>query len=173
MKRSAALILTACLIAACNGERDDVPVTPASEVAVQPTQGPIPAAQQPAKAKPVPAPEGQKGADMLTAAGVILPFPHGVLYDILDTSSAGTPRHRVLYEVRTTAFPEAVKEVGNTLASRGYRKVDDRKDGDRIQQVFQADGKPTYYLILQPAGMGPKLTDPAATGSIHVMWNIP
>jgi hypothetical protein len=121
----------------------------------------------------VPAPEGQRGADILKAAGVEFDFPHEVLYDILDASASGTRRHRVLVEVKQGRFDDVAAQFGVALQARGYEKVSGKATGGRIDEVYAAEGKPTYYLIMQPAGMGPKLHGKDSVGSIHIMWNIP
>lgn len=157
------------LLAACGKDNpaDEGEAIPAASQAEVPTAKP---ARRPA---PVPAPEGEKGADLLAGAGVALDFPHAIAYDILDVSRAGTPRHRVLVEVLGGDFAAATQKLGQTLAGLGYiKKADTNKDG-RIEQVYTMDGKPAYYLLMQPAGMGPKLVGKDAVGSIHIMWNIP
>ena len=156
------------LIAGCNKETDQAPA-----------QG-EPAAQAPSAtsvrapvAKPVAAPEGEKGVDMLTAAGIKLDFPHAVSYDIMDVSRAGTPRRRVLLEVLGGDFATATERFGQSLVNAGYAKTSDKNNGGRIDQIYEQAGKPAYYLLMQPAGMGPKLLGKDAVGSIHIMWNTP
>jgi hypothetical protein len=150
-KKMKKLLLSAALvtlIAGCNKEADQTPALgePAAQAPVAaPAQAPV--------AKPVPAPEGDKGIDMLSAAGIKLDFPHAVSYDILDVSHAGTPRRRVLLEVLGGDFTVVTNRFGQSL-------------------VDQA-GKPAYYLLMQPVGMGPKLLGKDAVGSIHIMWNTP
>lgn len=122
---------------------------------------------------PVPAPEGEKGADLLAEAGVALDFPHAIAYDIMDVSRAGTPRHRVLVEVLGGDLATAKQRLGQTLTGLGYAKKADTDKGGRVEQIYTMGGKPAYYLLIQPAGMGPKLVGKDAVGSIHVMWNIP
>lgn len=121
---------------------------------------------------PVRAPDDRKGEDILAKAGVEFDFPHAVMYDILDTSNAGTPRHRVLVEIQGGDFATAVKALEDSLAGLGYEKIRDTNKDGRIEQVFEQAGKPAYYLLMQPAGMGPRLSGPDSAGSIHIMWNI-
>lgn len=160
------------LLAACGGHEEPAsqPAAPAGQEAAN---APATTPRAPAPGRPIPAPEGQRGADILKAAGVELDFPHEVLYDILDASASGTRRHRVLVEVKQGKFDEVAAQFGVALQSRGYEKVSDKTTGGRIDQVYSAEGKPTYYLIMQPAGMGPKLHGKDSVGSIHIMWNIP
>jgi hypothetical protein len=122
--------------------------------------------------RPVPAPAGQKGLDLLAEAGINLDFPHDVHYDILDTSHAGTRRHRVLLEVRDADFATVIRDFDESLEGLGYTKTTDKDTNGRVEQVYESKGKPAYYLLMQPAGMGPKLNSPDAVGSIHIMWNM-
>lgn len=162
---SAALV---ALIAGCNTETDQVPAQ-GEPVA----QAPSATSVQAPVAKPVAAPEGDKGVDMLSAAGIKLDFPHAVSYDIVDVSRAGTPRRRVLLEVLGGDFTTVTERFGQSLVDAGYTKTSDKNNGGRIDQVFEQAGKPAYYLLMQPVGMGPKLLGKDAVGSIHIMWNTP
>jgi hypothetical protein len=170
-KKMKKLLLSAALvtlIAGCNKEADQTPALgePAAQAPVAaPAQAPV--------AKPVPAPEGDKGIDMLSAAGIKLDFPHAVSYDILDVSHAGTPRRRVLLEVLGGDFTVVTNRFGQSLVDAGYTKTSDKNNGGRIDQVYEQAGKPAYYLLMQPVGMGPKLLGKDAVGSIHIMWNTP
>lgn len=157
-------LLAASFLAACGK-------TEAPEAAA-PTAAPAESAAQSTRPRPIPAPEDEQGIDILEVAGIEFSFPHRVLYDILDTSHRGTRRHRVLVEIRDGSFDEVVQQFGQSLVDLGYTKSSDSNKAGRIQQVFKQAGKPTYYLLMQPAGMGPKLHDKQSTGSIHVMWNI-
>ena len=171
MKKIALCLALAGLLGACDGRDEPVPQTQASpepEARAQVVQD-----RAPSPGKPVPAPEGRRGVDALVEAGVSFDFPHEVLYDILDISAGGTPRHRVLVEVSGGGFEAAVAKFGQSLERLGYQVVSEKKNDGRIDLVYTADGKPTYYLIMQPAGMGPKLRGENSNGSIHVMWNIP
>jgi hypothetical protein len=159
-----AIMAVAALVASCNKAQQ---ATPAVDTAAVPQQ------QQSKTApvsKPVAAPAGQKGADMLVAAGLEFDFGQEVLYDILDTSKNGTPRHRVLLEVLDGSFSDAVAEVGESMESVGCQKVGDSNKAGRIQQIFKCKENVTYYLLIQPSGMGPKLAHPASVGSVHIMW---
>ena len=133
-----------------------------------------PAAAEPAAKRlgPVAAPEGERGVEDLDARGIRFDFPHSTLYDILDTSAAGTRRHRVLLEVEGGTFEDAAAKVGEALAAKGYAKTSDKNRDGRLDQVFTKPGAPAFYLIMQPAGMGPKLMKPESVGSIHIMWNM-
>lgn len=117
------------------------------------------------------APEGDTGTEFLASQGVALEFPHQINYDILDMSRNGTPRHRVLVEVLGGDFAQASAGFSSSLEKIGYRKAGETIDGQRIEQTFVQEGKPTYYLLIQPAGSGPQLGNPDAVGSIHIMWN--
>lgn len=164
MKKFVICLLAASLLAACNKPEEPEATAPA----VAPAD-PTPPTAQP---RPVPAPEDEQGIDILEVAGVEFGFPHQVLYDILDTSKRGTPRHRVLVEIRSGDFNDVARQFGQSLVALGYTKSSDSNKAGKIEQVFKQAGKPTYYLLMQPAGMGPKLRNKASTGSIHVMWNI-
>ncbi len=164
-------VVFACMLAGCS--RDETPASSDADIHVAASETEPAEAAPPTKPRAVPAPEGQRGEDILAVAGVEFPFPHEVLYDILDTSESGTPRHRVLVEVQSGAFDSAMKRFGESLVDLGYEKVSDSDEGGRVQQVYTQADKPTYYLLMQPAGMGPKLHGPESVGSIHIMWNIP
>lgn len=99
-------------------------------------------------------------------------FPNKVRYDILDTSARGTRRHRVLVEILGGEFDDAARKFEESLVRIGYRKASGSVKGGRIQQVYKQAGKPTYYVLMQSAGVGPKLGSKDSTGSIHVMWNV-
>jgi hypothetical protein len=158
-----AIVALAALLASCNNDQQ---VAPAADTTVPQQQQ----SHTPPVAKPVPAPAGQQGADMLAAVGLEFDFGHDVLYDILDTSKNGTPRHRVLLEVLDGGFGDAVEKVGMSMEDMGCTKTSDSNTSGRIQQIFKCKENTTYYLLMQPAGMGPKLASPASVGSIHIMW---
>lgn len=164
MKKFVVSLLAASALAACS--KTETPETPT------PAASPAEAAATPERPRPVPAPEDEQGIDILEVAGVKFDFPHQVHYDILDTSRRGTRRHRVLVEIRGGDFNEVVRQFDQNLVDLGYRKSSDSNKAGKIEQVFKQAGKPTYYLLMQPAGVGPKLRSKEATGSIHVMWNI-
>ncbi|MGN7726619.1 hypothetical protein ACTJIL_12505 [Luteimonas sp. 22616] len=167
MKKIALFIAIAVAVAACG--KQEAPQTPTSPE----SSHKAPAAQAPSRQSPVPAPEDKRGVAALAAAGVKFDFPHQVLYDILDVSGSGTPRHRVLVEIQGGEFDQVVEQFGESLEALGYQKDSGKETGGRIDSVYSAEGKPTYYLLMQPAGMGPKLMGKDSTGSIHIMWNIP
>lgn len=163
MKRLFLCIVAAGLLAACNGGKDDArgagsPSAVASQAVAPPT-------------RPAPAPEGQKGVEVLTGNGIELTFPHAINYDILDVSKNGTPRQRVLVEVLGGDFGVVAEQFAQLLVDQGYAMASDRTTGGRIERIYTQKGKPTYYLLMQPVGIGPKLGNPDATGSIHIMWN--
>jgi hypothetical protein len=164
IRHAVAVIAATLLLASCNKSEQVAPAPNSPAVSEQqpPDAAPVP--------KPVPAPAGQKGADLLAAAGLTFEFGQEVLYDILDTSKNGTPRHRVLLEVLDGSFPDAVAEVGESLENAGCHRTSDSNNAGRVQQVFKCSENTTYYLLMQPAGMGPKLAHPGSVGSVHIMW---
>ncbi len=166
MKKIALCIAIAVVAAAC-GKQEEAPAQQAG-----PESSRAGEVQRKAPKRPIPAPEGQRGVDALATAGVKFDFPHQVLYDILDVSGSGKRRHRVLVEIRSGDFKQVIGQFGQALEALGYRKESEKDTGGRIDSVYSAGGKPTYYLIMQPAGMGPKLGEKDSTGSIHIMWNI-
>lgn len=165
------MALAAAMIAACSKQETPVPEGPSGEQAAPPAvRAP---ASDPAPGLPVPAPDDNRGMDVLAAAGVKFDFPHQVLYDILDVSNSGKRRHRVLLEIRVGELKQVADEFGQSLEALGYKEESDKESGGRIDRVYSMKDKPTYYLIMQPAGMGPKLSGKDSTGSLHIMWNIP
>lgn len=167
------LCIAIAALAACGGHEESASQAqaasePEARAEQKPEQNLVPA-----PGKPVPAPEGQRGAEALAAAGVAFDFPHEVLYDILDVSAGGTPRHRVLVEIGGGDFQDATERFGQTLQGLGYELASDKKSGGRMDRTYTAEGKPTYYVIMQPSGMGPELRGKDSSGSIHIMWNIP
>lgn len=167
MKRFFASLAMAMFLAAC-GQGGHEQQSGASTTS---TPEPAPPTTPPVKAPPRAAPEGEKGVDLLAGNGIALDFPHEINYDIIDTSRNGTPRHRVLVEVLGGDFPAVVQQFTATLAGTGYRKGSEKNDVQRIEQVYVKRDQPTLYLLMQPAGTGPKLKNPDSTGSIHIMWN--
>lgn len=169
------MTLAAAMIVACNKQESPAPDNRTTPESSQQAAGPVaPApASTPAPGRPIPAPADNLGVDALAAAGVTFEFPHRVLYDILDASNSGKERHRVLVEISDGELKQVAESFGQSLEALGYRSESDKESGGRIDRVYSADGKPTYYLIMQPAGMGPKLSGPDSTGSLHIMWNIP
>jgi hypothetical protein len=135
------------------------------------TSAPTPKAPVVAARSQAASADTRKGVDLLTDAGVTFAFPNVIHYDIVDKSRRGTPRHRVLIEVLDGDFATATRQIDKSLVDLGYSKTSDANKGGRIEQVFKQKGKPTYYLLMQPEGMGPALRDPNAVGSIHIMWN--
>jgi hypothetical protein len=123
--------------------------------------------------KPVPrvAPEGQMGVDILAGEGVTLDFPHTINYDIMDTSRKGTPRHRVLVEVVGGDFDKTIRGFTKSLSDMGYKKTRNKAVNGRVEQIYKQAGRPTYYLLMQPVEIGPRLKHDKAVGSIHIMWN--
>lgn len=170
MKNIVLCIAIAAVTAACGQQESPIQQSPTPSAASQPAEKS--AEQVPAPGKPIPAPTDEQGVDAMSAAGVEFDFPHQVLYDILDVSDNGTLRHRVLVEIRIGEFKQVAGQFTRSLEALGYRKKSSKGNGGRIDSVFVADGKPTYYLLMQPAGMGPKLRQPDSTGSIHIMWNV-
>jgi hypothetical protein len=158
------------LLAACDASRNETPATPDSSGAAAQDAEAAPGAL-PKAVRPTPAPEGQKGVDVLARSGVVLSFPHAINYDILDQSRNGTPRHRVLVEVLDSDFATVVDEFGQSLVEQGYALAKDGSTDGRIKRTYIRKGAPTYYLLMQPVAVGPKLANPDATGSIHIMWN--
>ena len=63
------------------------------------------------------------------------------------------------------------EQFGQSLIDQGYTLAKDGGTGGRIERTYTRQDAPTYYLLMQPAAIGPKLASPGATGSIHVMWN--
>lgn len=170
-----AMILTVATASACSKQEVPMPenqATPKSGQQATAPVAPLPASA-PAPNRPVPAPPGNRGLDALAEAGVKFNFPHQVLYDILDVSGSGKQRHRVLVEIRDGELKHVADDFGQSLESLDYKKESDKEHNGRIDRVYTAHGKPAYYLIMQPAGMGPKLSGEESTGSLHIMWNIP
>lgn len=163
MKKIVFSLFAAGLLAACG--RSEAPGT-TGQVAAPAEAG------APTHPHPVRAPDDQRGIDLLEVAGVEFDFPNKVRYDILDTSRGGTRRHRVLVEILGGNFDDVTQKFENSLVHIGYRKSSESVKDGRVQQVFKQAGKPTYYVLMQPAGVGPKLSSPDSAGSIHVMWNI-
>lgn len=165
MKKTVLCIAFVAFLSACGGDQAPAPKTTGDEAAA-------PALKSPQRPRPIPAPEDEQGVDILISEGIEFKFPHLVRYDILDTSRSGTRRHRVLVEVRKGDFNAVAQQFSRSMVDLGYAKSKDVNKSGRIEQVFKQKGKPTYYLLMQPAGMGPKLRDKASVGTIHVMWNI-
>lgn len=165
MNKLPATLMLALLVSACSG---------GSSPGTEAPGGPAAAADQPAttgEGGPRAAPEGDSGSGFLADQGVAMTFPHEIGYDILDTSRNGTPRHRVLVEVLGGDFAKESVEFTTSLEKIGYRKASESVDGQRVEQVWVQEGKPTYYLLMQPVGSGPELGNADAVGSIHIMWN--
>ncbi len=167
MKKLPACLILALLVSACGNN------APLAGNAAGETSATAPKAQiaAPEESGPRTAPEEDSGAEFLVGQGVAMEFPHEIGYDILDTSRNGTPRHRVLVEVLGGDFAKESADFVASLEKIGYRKASESTNGQRIEQVQVQEGKPTYYLLMQPVGSGPKLKNPDAVGSIHIMWN--
>jgi hypothetical protein len=173
MKQYMHLLFAVGLLAGCDAQHAEQAATPdATQAATSETSASQPESAEPTPSKPVTAPDGQKGVDLLAAAGVDLAFSHAINYDILDVSRNGTPRHRVLVEVLGDNFMGTVKQFDQVLAGLGYTVASNREEGGRIDRIYTSAGKPTYYLLMQAVGAGPKLGNPDATGSLHIMWNV-
>lgn len=164
-----ACVTLALLVSACSNDAPP-PQANAPDSAAIPAPGPDAQAATERRG-PRAAPADDTGAEFLAEQGVVLQFPHRINYDILDTSRNGTSRHRVLVEVLGGDFVQTTADFTSSLEKIGYRKASESTDGQRIEQTFVQEGKPTYYLLMQPAGTGPQLGNPDAVGSIHIMWN--
>ena len=168
MNRLIACILLAGLLTACDAGNDGT--QDPSQIVLPREEAPA-AAREAARPKPEPAPAGQKGVDVLAQAGIEFAFPHAINYDIFDQSRSGTPRHRVLVEVIGGDFATVAEQFGQSLVDKGYALAKDGGTGGRIERTYTREDAPTYYLLMQPVAIGPKLARPDATGSIHIMWN--
>ena len=167
MKNALVPMALVFLLSACGG---DMQQSPTAEVPKTAKAEPVVPVNRPAAR---PAPAGQKGVDILASEGVTFDFPYAINYDIMDTSSKGTPRHRVLVEVLGGNFEESVQKFTKSLTAMGYKKAGDKTKNGRMEQVYKQSGRPTYYLRIQPAEVGPELKNKRALGSIHVMWSQP
>ena len=167
-KKLPACLVLGLLMSACNSEAPSVPAGTAdqAETSTQEVKNDVAEATGPRTA-----PDGDTGAGFLASQGVALEFPHEINYDILDTSRNGTVRHRVLVEVLGDDFARESENFETSLEKIGYRRASESLDGQRVEQVYVQEGKPTFYLLMQPAGSGPELKNPDAAGSIHIMWN--
>lgn len=150
-------LLLAFLLTSCGGDkptaRDEATAPPATEQA------------QVAKS------EARKGIDLLAEFGVRPDFAYSVNYDIVDKDKSGKPRHRVLIEVREGDMANAVARMDALLVEKGYAKSKESDHDGKLEQVFRKAGVPTLVLLSQAAATGPKLKQPDAVGSIHIMWN--
>lgn len=126
-----------------------------------------PAAEQPQVAKS----EARKGIDVLAEFGVRPDFAYAVNYDIVDKDKSGKPRHRVLIEVREGDMANAIARMDALLVEQGYAKTKQSDRNGKVEQVFHKAGVPTLVLLSQAVATGPKLKQPDAVGSIHIMWN--
>lgn len=162
MRRAWICFTLAWALVACDSGDAPVPGTPAAH---------SPDAAAETRTEPAPAPPGQQGVAVLEATGIELEFPHAINYDIHDVSRNGTPRHRVLVEVLGGDFNTVVAQFNQALVDNGYTMTSDSSTGAKIERVYARNDMPTYYLLIQPVGAGPKLGNPDATGSIHIMWN--
>jgi len=169
MKKLPVSLILVLLVSACSNDTSPTPSNTAADETVAAAQEAP--SSVPEKSGPRAAPEGETGAELLASQGVVMEFPHEIGYDIMDTSRNGTPRHRVLVEVLGGDFAKQSADFAAALEKIGYRKASESVDGERVEQVQVQEGKPTYYLLMQPAGSGPKLKNPDAVGSIHIMWN--
>jgi hypothetical protein len=165
MKKIVFCIAFVALLSACGGDQTPEPKIRGHEAAPS-------GSKSPSRPRPIPAPEDEQGVDILISEGIEFKFPHLVRYDILDTSRSGTRRHRVLIEVRKGDFNTVAQQFSQSMIDLGYARSKNVNKGGRIEQVFKRKGKPTHYLLMQPAGMGPRLRDKDSVGTIHVMWNI-
>ena len=168
MKKLPACLILALLVSACSNDTSP-PAGDAADGSASASPDVQPAVVE--ESGPRVAPEGDTGAEFLAQEGVVMEFPHEIGYDILDTSRNGTPRHRVLVEVLGGDFATTSADFVASLEKIGYRKASESVEGQRIEQVQVQEGKPTYYLLMQPVGTGPELKNPDAVGSIHIMWN--
>jgi hypothetical protein len=150
-------LLLAFFLASCGGDK---PADP--NEAISP-----PAAEQPQVAKS----EARKGIDLLTEFGVRPDFAHSINYDIVDKDKSGKPRHRVLLEVREGDMTTAVARMDALLVEQGYAKAKQSDHDGKVEQVFRKAGVPTLVLLSQSVATGPRLKQPDAVGSIHIMWN--
>ena len=140
-------------------------------VATGPTPAPAPEVQEQQKPEPVAAEAGDTGMEILLQRGIEVPFDHEVNYDIKDVSKNGTPRRRVLIEILAPDFPQAVSSFTGVLETGGYVVASDEGVPGKQQKTYVKEGAPTYYLLIQDVANGPRLNNPEAVGSIHVMWN--
>lgn len=169
MKHVLACATALVILAGCGKEPQLQPAD--AELPAPPADAASKTASKP-RPRPVAAPEGERGMEDLASRGIELDFPHSTLYDIIDISGGGVRRHRVLIEVEQGDFLSAVQKLGDSLVATGYIKAADTNKSGRIDQVFGKTGQPAFYLLAQPAGMGPKLMKPESVGSIHIMWNM-
>lgn len=158
MKQLLVCLSLATLLTSCGGDKTDArsEATPAPAVAPS----------------PVAAIEAAKGMDVLAKLGISPDFEHSVDYDIIDKNQAGISRHRVLIDVLAGDMPSAIERMDALLVAQGYAKQKETSNDGRVDQIFIKQGVPTMVLLMQPVDKGPKLKNPNAVGSIHIMWNI-
>lgn len=111
------------------------------------------------------------GIDVLTGLGFIPDFAYATAYDIVDKNREGVNRRRVLLEVLEGDIEAAMASAQATLGKAGYSKSKESSDGGRYDAVFVKHGFPTLVLMGQSPERGPKLKNPEAVGTIHIMWN--
>jgi hypothetical protein len=111
------------------------------------------------------------GIDVLTGLGFIPDFAYGTAYDIVDKNKEGVNRRRVLLEVLEGDIEAAMASAQATLQNAGYSKSKESSDGGRYDAVFVKRGFPTLVFMGQSPERGPKLKNPEAVGTIHIMWN--
>jgi Prokaryotic membrane lipoprotein lipid attachment site len=161
MKRYFVVLSIAAALAACSPGQEsgkgDEAATRAPATAPTATQAPLPR---------------EKGIDALAGFGIKPMFPYDVAYDIVDKNDKGRARHRVLLEVTGGDINAAVASMEQQLMALDYAKAKQSDRQGKIEQVFRKKGSPTLVLLSQSAASGPKLKQPGAVGSIHVMWNV-
>lgn len=170
MNRTDSILAALLVLAALGGCKQSQP-TPATQAA----ESPAPAQSEPEPLQPSPRPvaaeTGDTGMEMLLQRGIEVPFAHGVNYDIKDVSKNGTPRRRILLEVLAPDFQQAATAFTDLLEAGGYTLASEEGVAGKQQKTYVREGSPTYYLLIQDVANGPRLNDPGAVGSVHVMWN--
>jgi hypothetical protein len=152
------------VLAACGKPVDVAPADSAPLVQQQ-------AEPETASPHPVATAVGDAGMDMLASRGLEVPFPYAVNYDIKDVSKNGTPRRRVLLEILDGPFEDSAAAFEAILTGNGYSLADAASTPGKLQRTYVKEGDPTYYLLMHSRESGPSLSNPAAVGSVHVMWN--
>lgn len=162
-------ILAVCLVAGCGDKSQESVKTSRDDSAPGPS---TPSHKPITHSKPIAAPEGDTGVDDMASRGITLDFPHSIVYDIIDVSASGKRRHRVLVEVQKGSLQSAVNDFHQSMKHIGYELFSSKQTNERTDEMFARLGQPAFYLIIQKAGSGPKLTKQDSVGSIHIMWNM-